>query len=106
MMEKTTESPKNQSSENVAASDQIESEIVVPPDERGAASASNDTDQKKTASCIRSPSCFTTDDRSGQTETLADTSSKMNLECKHFHLLFLIIRVLLFWGRFLDSDPC
>ena len=100
------DSPINKSSENVPASDQIESENATPPDEREAASASNDTDQEKTARCISLPSCFTTDDRSGQTETLADTSSKMNLECKHFHLLFLIIRVLLFWGRFLDSDPC
>ena len=105
-MEKTTDSPNNQSSQNVAASDQIESEIAVPPDERGAASASNDTDQEKTARCIRSPSCFTTDDRSRQTETLAGTSSKMTVECKYFHLFFLNIPDLLFWGRFLDSDPC
>lgn len=105
-MEKTTDSPKNQSSENVAASDQIESEIAVPPDEREAASASNYTDQENTASCFGSPSCFTTDDRSGQTETLTDTSSKMNLECKHFHLLFLKIPVLLYLGRFMDSDAC
>lgn len=105
-MEKTTDSPINQSSENVAASDQIESEITMPPDEREAASASNDTDQEKTASCIRLPSCFTTDDRSGQTESLADTSSKMNLECKYFHLLFLNIPIVLFWEHFMDSDPC
>ena len=105
-MEKTTDSPINQSSQNVAASDQIESEIPTPPDAREAASASNDTDLEKTASCIRLPSCFTTDDRSRQTETLAGTSGKMNVECKYFHLLFLNIPVLLFWGRFLDSDPC
>ena len=96
-MEKTTDSPKNQSSEDVAASDQIESEIATPPDERGAASASNDTDQEKTASCFRLPSCFTTDDRSGQSESLAGTSSKMNFECKYFHLLFLNKPALLFW---------
>jgi hypothetical protein len=105
-MEKTTDSPINQSSENVAASDQIESEIAMPPDEREAASASNDTDQEKRESCIRLPSCFTTDDRSGQTESLADTSSKMNLECKYFHLLFLNKPVFLFLEHFMDSDPC
>jgi hypothetical protein len=105
-MDKTTDSRINQSSENVAASDQIEAEIATPLDEREAASASNDTDQEKTASCIRLPSCFTTDDRSGQTESLAGTSSKMNVECKYFHLLFLNIPVLLFWGRFMDNDPC
>ena len=106
-MEKSTDSPNNQSSsENVAASDQIESEITTPPDEREAASASNDTDQEKTASCMRLPSCFTTDDRSGQTASLADTSGKMNVECKYFHLIFLNEPVLLFWGHFIDSDPC
>jgi hypothetical protein len=80
-MEKTTDSPINQSSKNVAASDEIESDIATTPDDREAASASNDTDQEKIASCIRSPSCFTTDDRSGQSESLAGTSSKMNFEC-------------------------
>ena len=105
-MEKKTDSPKNQSSENIAASDPIESEIATPPDEREAVSASNDTDQEKTASRIRLPSCFTTDDRSGQTESLAGTSSKMNVECKYFHLLFLNVPVLLFWEPFMDSDPC
>ena len=94
-MEKRTDSPKNQSSENVAASDQIESKIATPPDEREAVSASNDTDQEKTARCMRLPSCVTTDDRSGQTESLADTSDKMNVECKYFHLIFLNKPVLL-----------
>ena len=87
-MEKKTDGPFHQSSENVAASDQIESEIATPSDEREAASASNDTDQEKTASCIRLPSCFTTDDRSGQTESLVDTSGKMNVECKYFSYTF------------------
>ena len=35
-MEKKTDGPINQSSKNVAASDQIESEIATPPDEREA----------------------------------------------------------------------
>ena len=105
-MEKKTDSPINQSSENVTASDQIESQIATPPDEREAASTSNDTDQEKTASCIRSPSCFTTDDRSGQTESLADTSGKMNVECKYFYLLFLNKPVFLFLEHFMDSDLC
>ena len=105
-MEKKTDGPFHESSENVAASDQIESEIATPSDEREAASASNDTDQGKTASCIRLPSCFTTDDRSDQTECLAGTTGKMNVECKYFHLLFLNIPVLLFSGHFMDSHPC
>ena len=105
-MDKRTDSPINQPSENVAANDQIESEIATPLDEQEAASSSNDTDQVKTTSCTRLPSCFTTDDRSGQTESLAGTPSKMNLECKYFHLLFLNIPVLLFWEPFMDSDPC
>ena len=105
-MEKTTDGPFHQSSENVAASDQIESEIATPPDEREAASASNDTDLEKTASCIRLPSCFTTDVRSDQTESLADTSGKMNVECKYFHLLFLNKPVFLFLEHFMDSDLC
>ena len=94
-MDKRTDSPINQSLENIDTSDQIESEVATPPDEREAASASNDTDQEKTASCIRLPSAFTTDDRSGQTESLADTSGKMNVECKYFHLIFLNKPVLL-----------
>ena len=105
-MDKTTDSRINQSSENVAASDQIEAEIATPLDEREAASASNDTDQEKTASCTRLPSCFTTDDRSGQTESLADTSGKMNVECKYFHLLFLNKPAFLFLGHLMDSDLC
>ena len=106
-MEKKTDSPINQSSsENVAASDQIESKITTPLDEREAASASNDTDQEKTASCIRLSSCVTTDNRSGQTDSLAGTSSKMNLGCKYFHLLFLNEPVVLFWEQFMDSNLC
>ena len=51
-MEKTTDSSINQSSKNVAASDEIKSDIATTPDDREAASASNDTDQEKIASCI------------------------------------------------------
>ena len=105
-MEKKTVVPINQSSENVAVSDQIESEIATPPGEREAASASNDTDQEKLASCIRLSSCVTTDDCSSQTESLTGTSSKMSLECKYFHLLFLNQPVLLFREHFIASDPC
>ena len=94
-MDKTTDSRINQSSENVAASDQIEAEIATPQDGCEAASASNGTDQEITASCMRLPSCFTTDDRPGQTASLADTSGKMNVECKYFHLIFLNKPVLL-----------
>ena len=97
-MEKTTDSPKNQSSENVAASDQIESEIATPPDEREAASGSNDAHQGKTKECTTLPSCFTMDDRSGQTQSLAGTSSKVHNECKYSYLFHLKKRVLFVLG--------
>ena len=82
-MEQKTDSPRSQSSENVAASDQIISGIAAPPVERETSSASNDADQEKSTSCIRLSSCFTTDDRSDQNESLAGTSSKVHNECKY-----------------------
>lgn len=88
-MEKKTEAPMNRSSQDISTSDQIICGIATPSDEREAASGSNGTDQEKTASCIRLPAWFTTDDRSGQTKSLASTSSKMNLECKYFDLFYL-----------------
>ena len=84
-MEKKTDSPMNQSSKNVAASEQIKSDIATPPDEQEAVSASNDTDQEKAASCIRLPSCFATDDRFSHTESLTNRSNETPNEYKYFH---------------------
>ena len=106
IMDEKMDGSTNESSQDGSTNDQIISGIAAPPVERETVSASNDTDQEKSTSCIRLSSCFTTDDRSDQNESLAGTSSKMKLECKYFDLFYLKKLVLLFSEQFMSSNPC